>query len=148
MSDEKIYQGAVIILYQKSGNDKLYVVVENQTGNITFPAGAKEDFDNTLQDTAQREVTEELGLKFEDYSLKPTDVSYEFVFGPQKKERAGAKGVYAIFIGEIKSDILVKATSELKSVKLMTAAETIHSLSFDDLRDIFRELIDYGHLGK
>lgn len=141
MVEGKIYFGAVIILYQKHGQEKLYIVVENKTGKITFPAGAQEGQDKSLFETAQREINEELGLTPEDYVLQPTDISYEFTFGEQKKERAGAKGIYTIFMGMIKPEISVKATSELKSIRLMTAVEAIKVLSFDDLREVVAKII-------
>lgn len=141
MPDEKIYLGVVIVLYQKIGGENLYVVVENQTGKITFPAGAQEDYDNTLLDTARREAKEELGLNPEDYRLISSNVSYEFIFGPQKKERAGAKGIYTIFTGEINPDIKVMPTSELKSIKLLKARAALEAVSFADLKEAVANIL-------
>jgi len=140
-----VYEGAVVIFHKTEGAEPRFLVVENtKTGNVSFMAGAKEDTDTSLEATAEREIQEELGLTKEQYVLTPTLISYEFVFGPQKPERAGAQAQYHVFLASMIGNDAIFHTQELKSAKWMTASETLSALSFPDLRAVFekiRELI-------
>lgn len=143
---EKIYYGTLTLFYKKSGGQTLFLVVENtKTGNVSFVAGAAEDSDRTLEASAQREISEELGLSPDEYRLLPTDVTHEFVFGQNKPERAGHHGSYQVFLADVSTLPEISHTAELKSAHWMTKEETLRSLSFPDLQEVFRraaELID------
>ena len=136
--DEKTYEGAITIFYKRENNQVLYLVVENsETGNHTFVSGAKEDMDESLQDTAKRENKEELGIESSEYVLVPTSIQHEFVFGSKKKSRSGSKGSYLVFVSDLSSANEVSPTDELKSAKWMTKDEAASSLTFPDLREVF-----------
>ena len=126
---EKVFEGAITIFYKDSGNGgRLYLVVENaKTGNLTFVSGAKEDADLSLKDTALRENREELGIESEDYELVPTEVRHEFVFGENKRERAGRGGSYRVFVADV-ADVdssRISHTDELKGIRWMTEVEAL-----------------------
>jgi len=135
---KKTYLGAIVILYIKENNTTKFLVVENsETKNISFVSGAKEDFDNTDLDTIGRELKEELGVD-DNISLEPTEVKHEFIFGPKKKERAGYKGSYSVFLGDVTNiGTKIGHTKELSSIKWLTKEEVLKKLTFDDLKEVF-----------
>ncbi|MFA4818745.1 MAG: NUDIX domain-containing protein [Patescibacteria group bacterium] len=138
MPAKKIYEGAVVIFYQIKNGQPLFLVVQNtKTGNTAFVAGAKEDYDNSLLATAQREIKEELGFDKNQYQLISTEIKYEFIFGPQKKERAGATGHYQVFLGKFYNPLEISYTPELKTVKWLTSDQTLEVLTFQDLKEVF-----------
>jgi len=57
-------EGEYKILFTKRTN-----LVDAHKGQISFPGGARESCDRTLQDTAVRESSEEIGLKPEDVEV-------------------------------------------------------------------------------
>lgn len=140
MDKSKIYEGVVVIIRRIADSKTEYLIIENKTGNITFLAGAKELVDLDLQATAHREIKEELGLESNQYMLKQTGLNYEFIFGAQKKERAGALGRYTIFTAEVGKSLNIKPTSEIKSVKWFDYNGVLSNLTFDDLKSIFIQL--------
>ena len=84
-----------------------------------------------------REIQEELGLQTE-IKLEPTKVRHEFVFGPNKKERAGQQGSYQVFLADITNiSDLITHTEELRNIRWLGKDEVINSLSFPDLKEVF-----------
>ncbi len=134
----KIYKGAVVVFYQIKTGQPLFLVVQNtKTSNITFVAGAKEDYDDSLLVTAEREIKEELDFAKDQYQLISTEIKYEFIFGLQKKERAVATGYYQVFLGKFYNQPEIFYTPELKSVNWLSADQVLENLTFQDLKDIF-----------
>jgi len=141
---EKIFYGAITVFYKKTGEGLLFLIAENtKTGNISFVSGAKEDDDQSLEASAQRENIEELGLQPDQYELKKVDVKHEFIFGPNKKERAGHKGSYQVFVSDLtNANFEVSHTAELKNLKWMTEKEVLDSLTFPDVAEVFQKTVD------
>ena len=135
---EKVYLGGIAIIYTKENNEIKFLVAENSvTKNISFVSGAKEDIDNSVSDAMYRELQEELGSS-DDIKLEPTNVKHDFVFGPKKKERAGHKGSYSVFLADVtgnSSDI--SHTAELSNMKWLTKEEVLKNLTFDDVKEVF-----------
>jgi len=140
---EKEYQGIIALFYRETDGLREFLVVKNAvTGNMSFVAGAQEDFDRTLVDTLKRETFEELGLRIADDIIQPTDIKQRFIFNSQKKERAGCHGSYQVFLinaTNIKSAIV--GTSELKEVQWLDQDAVLISLTFPDLREVFLQAI-------
>ena len=135
--------GVIIIFHRKRNDQQEFLLVQNaKTGNISFVGGGQE-VGETLEETAQREVKEELGLNSSDYVLIPTDVAHKFIFGSRKSERAGQKGSYAVFLAN--ADLLenVSHTSELTSVAWKSKEDVLKELSFDELREVFSKAIKH-----
>jgi NADH pyrophosphatase NudC (nudix superfamily) len=139
----KVFHGAITIFYKRTNQDLLFLVVENsKTGNLSFVSGAKADVDQSIEDSARRENLEELGLSFNQYELRGIDVKHEFMFGPKKKERAGHKGEYQVFVSDLtNADFEISHTKELKSAKWMTEKEVLDSLTFPDLVEVFKKTV-------
>lgn len=140
-------KGAIVIFYKKTEQGLRFLVVENaKTGNFSFVGGAADEIDDSLIETAQREVKEELGLKPDQYELQETDLVHEFIFGEWKKDRVGSKGEYKVFLADISDTDQIAPTSELKSATWMSASEARDALTFDDLREVFYQVIEKFNL--
>jgi len=139
----KICYGALTIFYKIMNGQKYYLVVKNtKTGNLTFVGGAKEEWDDNLITTAQREILEELGLNKNQYKLISTTVKHEFIYGPNKKERAGLKGSNQVYLADLSDIKEINYTKDLKSVEWMTKEQVLNSLTFKDLKDVFNKAIN------
>jgi len=138
----KKYFGAMVIFQRTINRVNEYLVVSNsQTGNVSFVAGAQEGKEQ-LEDTAIREVEEELGLTIVNYTLKPTEIYHEFVFGPNKPEWAGSPAAYQVFRGQLYDPRQkLTHTQELKSAKWMNRDEVLNSLTFPDLKEVFSRFL-------
>lgn len=135
---EKVYLGGIEIIYTKENNEIKFLVAENSvTKNISFVSGAKEDTDNSVSDAMYRELQEELGSS-DDIKLEPTNVKHDFVFGPKKKERAGHKGSYSVFLADVTGNSSnISHTAELSNMKWLTKEEVLKNLTFDDVKEVF-----------
>lgn len=141
---EKVYRGAIVLFYKDTPEGRWYLVAHNAvTGNVSLVSGSEEkDDDNSLERTAVREVSEELGIPDDAYALRPLPVSHRFVFGPKKVERAGHRGEYQVFVGNLTAhDGVVGHTSELTGTQWLSEEEARERLSFPDLKDVFTEAV-------
>jgi 8-oxo-dGTP pyrophosphatase MutT (NUDIX family) len=75
INDESRIRAAVLIpIYKKDGQHHILFTkrstqVKNHRGQVAFPGGVRDKEDKTLQDTALREATEEVGLKPKDVEV-------------------------------------------------------------------------------
>ncbi len=133
---------AITIFCKKIGDTIYYLVVKNnETGNISFVSWAKEGEDNDLFDTAKREAQEELGIDPTDYIFIPTSVRHEFIFWNKKKERSWQEGVYQVFWVDWSNLQFITPTKELSETTRITREEVLESLTFDDLKEVFKKAI-------
>jgi len=143
MSKERIFYGALIIFYKKIDNQTIFLVAKNaKSGNTTMVGGAKEDSDQSLESCAQREILEELGLVSDQYHLQSTTIKHEFVFGSNQPERAGKPGSYKVYLADVSHLENIKHTDELREIKWLNKNEAIDSLSFPDLKEVFKKAIN------
>lgn len=142
---EKVYQGAITVFYKIKNDEILFLIAKNtKTGNISFVSGAKEDFEQNLMQTAQRENLEELGLNSDQYKLQEIDVKHEFIFGENKKERAGHKGSYQVFISDLTEySSEISHTKELSEIEWLTETEVLNQLTFSDVKEVFTKTIKF-----
>lgn len=139
--DSDIFYGAIVIFFKRVSGEILYLVVENsKSGNITFVSGAQEGNESLLE-TAKREVEEELGIGSGLYTLAETDVWHNFIFDEHKKDRAGAKGSYQAFVGGLTGMENITPTKELKRIWWKTESEVLSLLSFPDLAEVFKNVL-------
>jgi len=143
-NSEKIYYGGIGVLYARKNGELKFLVVQNaKSGKFSFASGAKEDTDKSETDTIYRELGEELrfdgDLSVDDIKLEPTGIKQSFVFGPNKKERAGHKGEYTFFLGDV-SDICDKISfnpEDLSGIYWLSREEAHDKLSFEDVKELF-----------
>ncbi|MEK7203188.1 MAG: NUDIX domain-containing protein, partial [Patescibacteria group bacterium] len=139
--EKKPTQGIIAIFYKKENNKKLYLVIKNtDTGNITFVAGKKNPADKSLLETAKREIKEELGLNPNQYQLIPTKQKHEFIFSSKKSERVGQPASYNVYLINA-AKLNINHTKELSWIKWLTKSEVLKSLTFPDLKTVFKKSI-------
>lgn len=132
---------AIWIFFKKELEILKYLVVQNtETWNISFVSGAKEDGDKNTIDTANREIREELRIPKEEYELIPTSIRHEFIFWPKKKERAWKKGSYNVFIADWSKLNEIHPSKELTMATWMTKEEVLDALTFEDLKEVFKNV--------
>ena len=74
-SDEKLPQAAVLILCYEKEDDLFFIMTQRSNslpshpGEVAFPGGKKESFDDNLKITALRETHEEINLKNTDLEI-------------------------------------------------------------------------------
>jgi 8-oxo-dGTP pyrophosphatase MutT (NUDIX family) len=142
--NQDTYYGVIVIFYKNTSEGAHYLTVKNaQTGNVTFLSGAQEG-DEPLHETARREIREELAIEPDTYSLTPTEVYQNFVFDENKKERAGARGSYQVFVADAATLGEIRPTKELKEIWWKNEAETLAALTFEDLKEVFRHVLVTG----
>lgn len=136
---EQTFEGGITVFYKIDQNETLYLVVENRnTGNVTLVSGAKEDSDSSNQQAARRENEEELGIRPDQYTLIPTTIRHEFIFGPKKIERAGHRGSYQIFLCDLTNvNSVFQENSDIVRAVWLKKEEVLNSLTFDDLKEVF-----------
>lgn len=132
-------RGGIAILYRQGTNKREFLVIENAgTGNISFVGGAQENADASEQAGIEREIEEELGVPRGRITLQPTDVRHEFVFGPNKPERAGHRGSYRVYLADVTATSdEISLTKELRSIRWLPREGVLEALSFPDLKDVF-----------
>lgn len=135
---KQIYYGAIVLFYKKVNNELYFLIQKSKTGKYGFISGARENEDNhSPEKNAWREVEEEIGLKPDQYKLIATNIKHEFMFGEHKKNRAGAKGEYSVFLSDINNIQNIEATDEIESIEWVTYNQVLEKISFDDLREVF-----------
>ncbi len=134
--------GVIVIFYRDRNDQREFLVVENaKTGNISFVSGGQEG-EESLIETAQREIKEELDLNPIDYELVATDVVHEFIFGSNKPDREGQKGMYRVFLSDGTSLGDISYTDEITSISWKLKEDVLEEISFDDLKDVFIKIIN------
>lgn len=142
INNQEIIHWAITIFCKKELENLKYLVVKNtETWNISFVSWAQKTKDKEIIDTAKREIKEELNIEPEEYELIPTSVKHEFIFLPQKKERAWKNGSYEVFRADWSNLKHINHTKELKIATWMTKEEVLKTLTFDDLKEVFEKVI-------
>jgi 8-oxo-dGTP pyrophosphatase MutT (NUDIX family) len=118
------------IVYRKiNGSVKYLVTYETDTGMVSFPGGAQDKADQTIEDTMKRELREELGLSADAYTLTPTDLTHEFVHTDKKnKARFGKKGVQHVFLVNYKGGEEIIISNDIGSVKFLARDQVLREL--------------------
>jgi 8-oxo-dGTP pyrophosphatase MutT (NUDIX family) len=106
LSDGKI-KNARGIIWRKDGNEKLFLITQEFSGEFTVPGGAKDMEDEDLECTLRRELQEELGLKPVDYAASRIgwEKEYENLYRHQDSERCGKNTIIYPFLVHIKEEV-------------------------------------------
>ena len=118
------------IVYRKINNSIKYLVTyETDTGMVSFPGGAQDITDESLEATMKRELLEELGLTTDAYALHLTDLTHEFVHTDEKnKERYGKKGIQHVFLVKYTGGEEIKISEDIGSVKFYSKDQVLREL--------------------
>ena len=137
------FNGVIGIVF-KRGNPNKYVLIHNlKSGNITFPAGARENCDRSIKDSLEREIWEETGLLPENYNIIETPLIYEFVYNQKKEERAGQIAKQAVYLIETQKTDSTPKDPNVKVDGWYTKEEVIGRLTFGDSKELFKRVLEY-----
>ncbi len=133
----KTWLGTIVIAY-KTNPTRVLLIQNTKTGNITPISGAVEEGE-TLQQTAARELKEEVGWNVNPEQFKETPVKQEFIYGSKKAERAGDKGINQVFLLDAGSLPDPEETRDTKNPKWMGINEAKEKITFEDLKDVLEK---------
>ena len=131
------YDGIIAIIQ----NDDKFVLIHNEgTGNITFPAGAREGNED-IRKTLKREVKEETGLKSEEYEVIDTGIIHEFTYNKKKEGRTGLHVRQKVFLIKTKKWDLKPEDPDSSIHGWFTKDDVINKLTFNDAKKLFKKVI-------
>ncbi len=127
------------LLYKTQNGELTFLLVQENDNNWGLPGGAKEVEDVDLLITLKRELKEELGLEESDYVVQETSVRREFEYNHFRSSRFGKHGIVLFYAVKIVDPSRVKASDELVQVAWFEKDEAAQKLTFDHIRDGFKE---------
>lgn len=137
------YDGVIGIVFQRS-NPVKYLLIHNQkTGNITFPAGGREDGEVSSRQSLKRELREETGLILSECKVIETPVIHEFIYNSKKTGRAGQTARQPVYLIETEKLELNPEDPDSVIYGWYPAEETIKRLTFPDSKELFKKAIKY-----
>ncbi len=134
------FTGVIGVVYRKKPL-KFLLILNQKTGNITFPAGGRETGEKTSLETLQREILEETGLAVGEYNAIKTPIVHEFVYNEKKTGRVGQKARQIVYLLETKERKLVPQDPDTRILGWFTQEEVVEKLTFEDSKDIFRKVL-------
>ncbi len=135
------FNGVIGIVFRKEDTNKFALISNNKSGNVTFPAGGKEEGENTSIDTLKRELEEETGLINNEYKIIDTHYVHEFVYNSKKEGRAGNKAIQPVYFVETEKEDLKSKDPEVSFKGWFTKEEVLELLTFNDSKDVFRMVL-------
>lgn len=133
------------VLYRKKSGQKQFLLVQETDRSWGFPGGAKDIEDIDLKTTLQRELSEELGLSQQCYSVAETNVVFEFEYGDKSISRKGMKGVEHIYLVELLKDFEPKLSKDLPQCAWFNKDQVLQKLSevefFSYRVDLFKQAL-------
>ena len=112
--------------------DDLVLIIKHKNGHIDFPKGHVEG-DETLEETATREVFEETGIK----CRIDSDEKYKITYSPKD---GYIKDVY-YFIGSYVSGELRPQLEEVEYTKFVKIDEALKIITYDNSRGVLSKII-------
>ena len=122
--------GAVV--FTRQGNEILYVIIRQTNGDWGFPKGHTEQGE-TEQETALREIREEVGLRTELLPGFRKEITYPF---PNKVDLY-KQVVY--FLAEYAAQTLACQPGEVETVLLLSYRQAMERLTFEETKNILTE---------
>ena len=127
------------LLYKIENGVVNFLLAQENDDNWGLPGGAKEVEDPDLLSAIERELKEELGLEPKDYVLQETNVKREFEYNHFQSSRYGKHGIVCFFLIHLNEISRLQVSSELESVEWFTREKALGKLTFDHIKDGFRE---------
>ncbi|MBI2414611.1 NUDIX domain-containing protein [candidate division WWE3 bacterium] len=136
-----LIKGAVVIIYKINPDKRVeYLLLQHKNSFWTFVGGRIEDNDSTIEAGLQREIFEELGLSNTDYKLSDTGITNEFIYGNEKPDRAGKKGITYYYAGNFNLAASPKIQAKIVDLKWLSKEEVLKHLAFEDIKSKFLEV--------
>lgn len=143
----QIIKGAVAVFSRKtvSGEDE-FLLLKHKNGFWSFVGGGIEDTDESVENGLKREIKEELDLDDQSYDLFSTEVVNEFIYGGEKPQRSGKKGITYYFVGKLKNKEEITGAAEISEVGWFVKEKVLELLAFEDMRKKFLEVLEVKSL--
>jgi 8-oxo-dGTP pyrophosphatase MutT (NUDIX family) len=141
ISNNTIYAAKAIIYRNSLDGREFLVTKEKDTGLYGFVGGAQDEGDMTIEETMQRELLEEVGLRGE--KLLPTSITYAFTHTDQNSPRFGKQGVLTLFLINYSGAplILAEELEEIQWVSEGTALDLLKN-SYSYWPELFLKVIE------
>ncbi len=143
MTTEESYDGVIGVVFRRIDLIRFLLIQNKTTGNITFPAGGREEWEHDSIDTLYREIQEETGLTPSDYSVIATPLIHSFVYGPKKKERAGQHARQPVYLCETNKTELHPKDPDSSIYWRYSLRDAQSHLSFSDAKELLIRVQDY-----
>ena len=114
------------ILYTMNHDKILYLLIRDFHGNYGFPKGHMEETE-TCEETARREIREEVGLDVELDTSFQKELSYIMPNGVAKLS------IY--YLASYKDQTPVKQEEEVEEILLLPYEEALEILTFDNMKE-------------
>lgn len=136
--------GAVAVIYRDLGGDKEYLLVSQKSGFLSLAGGGREDVDEDIDDTIVRELSEELNLSPDEYSITRTDIIHEFTYGDWKPERVNQRAKELMYIIKIDPNVEVVAPNldEVNDALWFNEQEACEKITPKDLLPDFNKALE------
>ncbi|MGV8087192.1 MAG: NUDIX domain-containing protein [Candidatus Woesearchaeota archaeon] len=137
------YDGAIGIVFRRKEDIEFLIIHNRLSGNNTFPAGGRENDEVTSLETINREIKEETGYEKIDYIITPTSIIHTFIYGKNKKERAGQTARQPVYIVEIISEKDPSPNDSDSTIEGWYSYNLAREkLTFDDSKKILDKIIN------
>ena len=138
----KSITGIIGIVYLDK-KPKEYLLITNQkTGNITFPAGGRDNKDKSTIDVLKREILEETGLLPRNYKIIKTNYVHEFTYNSKKSERVGTLARQKIYFLKLKKARTIKPIDKDAKVNgFYKYNQVLEKLTFNDQKELFEIIV-------
>lgn len=130
----KTWFGTIVLAY-RTNPYRLLILENKETKNITPPSGAVEKGES-YEETAARELREEIGWIIDPKEFQETSIQQEFIYGPQKKERAGDKGINKVLLLNANNLPEPQETRDAKNARWVSIENAKKEITFRDLREV------------
>lgn len=132
MEENKIEEKSCgAVLFQKKGDTLRYLIVESNSGHISFSKGHVED-EETEWETACREIYEETGIK----EMHRIDGFRErFVCRTEK----GNQKEIVYFLAEFLEDVILLQKEELVNYWMLPLNEALERINTEEEKEILRK---------
>ncbi len=118
------------IVYTTLNSKPYYLVICNHDGDWGFPKGHREE-NESIKETASREIQEETGIR--------VDLDDSFMRALEYVLPDGNDKIVYYFLASYKDQKPEKQEEEVKEIKLLPYEEALKILSYDDMKEIFKE---------
>jgi 8-oxo-dGTP pyrophosphatase MutT (NUDIX family) len=139
----EVINGVVAVIYRDSpAEERKYLLLKHKNNFWTFIGGKIDPTDSSIRDGLEREINEELELLPTDYDLTDTGIVNEFIYGEEKPDRAGKKGVTYYFTGILTTSKEINCKAEIVQLDWLNKEEILGHLEFDDIKRKFLEVVN------
>lgn len=134
---------AKIFVYKVYDGKRFFLILKEPEGIYGFVGGAQDIEDETIRDTAERELFEEVGLTRKSCKLIETNITYKFVHTDPKSVRFGKKGFLHAFIAQYNGEEKIVLDKELLGFEWVSEDVVLEKIktSYPYLTDVFNKAL-------